>query len=162
VVELAGLPASVAGDAAWLRASADARDAGEGALDGIRALQGSVPDGGLRFRLAVLPSHLDAALVAVRAAGATALAYPGLGLLYAFFPRAANGETPPGQRAFRAVAAAARDARGGFECEAAPLAVKRACEMFGEPSPALGLFRALKERFDPDGVLNPGCFAGGL
>ena len=162
VVELAGAPAGVAGDAAWLRASADAVDAEDDALDGIRALQGSVPDGGLRFRLAVLPSRLDAVLAAVRAAGATALAYPGLGLLYAFFPPAANGETPPGQRAFRAVSAAARDARGGFVCEAAPLAVKRACEMFGEPSPAQELFRALKQRFDPEGVLNPGCFAGGL
>ena len=60
------------------------------------------------------------------------------------------------------MAAAASDGRGGFVCEAAPLAAKRAREMFGDPSPALGLFRALKQRFDPDGVLNPGCFAGGL
>jgi FAD/FMN-containing dehydrogenase len=34
--------------------------------------------------------------------------------------------------------------------------------VFGEPGEALALMRALKLRFDPRGVLNPGRFAGGL
>jgi FAD/FMN-containing dehydrogenase len=34
--------------------------------------------------------------------------------------------------------------------------------MHGDASPWMPLFEALKRRFDPSGVLNPGRFAGGL
>ena len=52
--------------------------------------------------------------------------------------------------------------RGSWRVEAAPLAVKRGLDVFGEPGERLGLLRRLKAEYDPDGVLNPGRFAGRL
>jgi glycolate oxidase FAD binding subunit len=40
--------------------------------------------------------------------------------------------------------------------------VKRAHDVFGDPPGGLGIMRALKQRFDPQGILNPGRFAGGV
>ena len=35
-------------------------------------------------------------------------------------------------------------------------------DVFGSPPAALPLMRALKERFDPEGILSPGRFVGGI
>jgi glycolate oxidase FAD binding subunit len=43
----------------------------------------------------------------------------------------------------------------------APAAVRALVDMFG-PVPALGLMRAVKAQFDPDGRMAPGRFAGGI
>jgi glycolate oxidase FAD binding subunit len=43
----------------------------------------------------------------------------------------------------------------------APAAVKHAVDVWG-PIPALDLMRRVKERFDPDGLLSPGRFVGGI
>jgi glycolate oxidase FAD binding subunit len=44
----------------------------------------------------------------------------------------------------------------------APLTVKKAIEVWGYSGNALAAMRKLKERFDPQGGLNPGRFVGGL
>ena len=62
--------------------------------------------------------------------------------------------------AFHTVAKAARDAGGHYICEAAPSWAKSGRDMFGEIGATGSIMRALKERFDPGGVLNPGRFAG--
>ena len=46
--------------------------------------------------------------------------------------------------------------------EDAPAELKRDCDVFGDPGDALPLERALKQRFDPAGILNPGRSAGRL
>jgi len=58
----------------------------------------------------------------------------------------------------------AESARRGWSCfiEGAPVSTKRAFDAFGPATSALPLMRALKQRFDPEGVLAPGRFAGGL
>ena len=53
-------------------------------------------------------------------------------------------------------------AEGNFVCEAAPAWAKAGREMHGEVGALLPLLEALKSRFDPGRVLNPGRFAGGL
>jgi glycolate oxidase FAD binding subunit len=45
---------------------------------------------------------------------------------------------------------------------ACPAAVKRGLDVWGSPSDAQPLMVRLKQRFDPDGILNPGRFVGGI
>ena len=161
VVELAGDARSVEGDAAWLAQQGGARPAEVGALDRVRALQGARPGASrLRFRISALASRLEPALAQLCAVSANVLVYPGLGLLYADV--SLEGERDPEEvgAAFRRIARTARAAGGGFACEAAPAWAKQGRDVFGEPPAALELMAALKRRFDPTGLLNPGRFAG--
>jgi glycolate oxidase FAD binding subunit len=52
---------------------------------------------------------------------------------------------------------------GSLVVERAPLALKRAAEVWGPvPETALAVMKRLKAEFDPRGTLNPGRFVGGL
>jgi glycolate oxidase FAD binding subunit len=156
VVELAGDDAVVARDARALADELGAAEAKPGALERVRDLQGETPDrDGLRFRVAVLGDRLDSVSDLLRAAGAALLVYPGSGLVFARFAAGVDA-------AWRGARAAAR-AGGGFAVlEAAPASAKAARDVFGDAPEELALWRALRQRFDPAGVLNPGRFAGRL
>jgi glycolate oxidase FAD binding subunit len=160
LVELAGEEPSVERDAAWLAAELGARGAEPGAVEALRELQ-TGPPAGLRFRVAALPSRLDAVLAELREAGASLLVHPGMGLLYAGFT-VAEGDATALEAAFRAGARAAQLGDGSWVLEEAPVWAKRGRDVFGEDAGALRLARALKARFDPQGVLNPGRFTGFL
>jgi glycolate oxidase FAD binding subunit len=149
VLELAGDDAAVAADRASLAARLGAQDAPAHAVDLVRGAQGG---GAVRFRVAALPSELDALRGALAAAGAGVLALPSRGLLYAHF--ASSAEAFPAQLA--AVSLAARRAHAAWRLEAAPLAARAACEVQGEPDGTAALQRALERAYDPAGVLNPG------
>ena len=90
------------------------------------------------------------------------LVHPGLGLVYAGFalpaaedPRRARRD--PAAASTRVAARRGRGrARGGAGVGQAR--ARRLRDLAG----ALPLARALKQRFDPDGLLNPGRFAGYL
>jgi glycolate oxidase FAD binding subunit len=162
VVELAGEAPAVERDASRLADSAGAGAALPGALDRVRELQAAVPTGfGVRARVSALPSKLPAAARALRAGGAALLVQPGLGTLHAAFA-AADGDAAGTERALDCAAAAARAGAGAARAEAAPAFAKRGRDVFGEPTEALAPMRALKNRFDPDGLLNPGRFWGRL
>jgi glycolate oxidase FAD binding subunit len=155
VVELAGDAPVVAGDGAWLAAEAGARESGAAALDALRRVQGEgATPGGLCFRLALRPSRLAAAAARLGAAGAGLLLYPGLALAWAEFP------AERGERAFAEVAGAAREAGGSWLLERAPAALRGDRDAWGDAAELLPLTRALKARFDPAGVLNPGRALG--
>jgi glycolate oxidase FAD binding subunit len=145
----------VAVDGAWLASELGARETTVAALDALRRLQadGGVP-GGLRFRLALRPSRLAAAAECLGAAGATVLAYPGLALAWAQFAPV------DAARGFDAVAAAARDAGGSWLLEQGLPALRAGRDAFGGGGELVALTRALKARFDPAGVLNPGRALG--
>lgn len=161
-VELAGDAPAVERDQGELGAAG--WEAAPGAeIDRIRERQGETPaPSGLRFRVGVLPSRLEGALVELRDLGASLLAYPGLRLLYASFALDESRSEPGAADAFAAVARVARAAGGSYVCEAAPAWAKTGREMFGEAAAATAIARALKRRFDPEGVLNPGRLAGGV
>ncbi len=161
VIEFAGDAPTVERDLVWLRKEHCASDAAEEAIGEIRDFQAEVPAPfGLRFRIGVLFSRLERTIVELRAAGASLLAYPGLQLVYASFAFGASPTEREVETIFRNVESAARSAGGGYVCEAAPTSIKAGRDMFGDLGASGSIVRALKQRFDPTGVLNPGRFAG--
>lgn len=163
IVEIAGDEAAVARDSARLAADFGAGDATRGVIDRVRGLQGeNFGPAGLRFRLSVLPSRLDRVLRELAVAGAALLVYPGSGLVFA---RIALDNIADGigvERAWLAMRSAARAGSGHVVLEAAPEWAKVARDVYGEATDEWRLSRALKARFDPAGILNPGRFVGGL
>ena len=79
-------------------------------------------------------------------------------------PRARR-RAAPGRRTAAVLAAwreAARARGGHLAVEWAPLGVREACPVWDPPGPGVALMRGLKARLDPQGVLNPGRFVGGI
>jgi glycolate oxidase FAD binding subunit len=56
----------------------------------------------------------------------------------------------------------AESAGGSLVVQSAPPSLRAAFNAWGTPPPSFGLMRALKERFDPQRLLQPGGFVGGL
>jgi glycolate dehydrogenase FAD-binding subunit len=163
VVELAGPSEVVERDARALAAQSGAADASRGALARLRNLQGGIfGPVGLLFRVSALPSRLPAALAALARGGGAALVYPGSGLVYAHFTLDLEGDGAGVEAAWRTARAAARQGGGHALLERAPTWAKQGGDVFGDPPEGMALMRALKQRFDPAGILNPGRFAGGL
>ena len=156
VVELAGDTPAVEHDAEWLGNEYDARPADEDLL--ARAAAGGLvaTESELLFRVSARASRLAGAACTLQQAGATLAVQPGLGLIHARF--GAGGQAP--LRAWETVATVARAAGGAVLLESAPLAVKRERDVFGGDPALLALTRSLKQRFDPQAVLNPGRFMG--
>jgi glycolate oxidase FAD binding subunit len=148
-LELAGDEAAVAADRALFAAKLGASEATEDAVGLVRGAQGG---GEVRFRVAVLPSEVEGLRGALCAAGASTLAYPARGLVYALF--AARESAFSAQLA--AVAAAATRANGAWRLEAAPLALRAGREVLGQPDATIPLQRAIKHAYDPQRILNPG------
>jgi glycolate oxidase FAD binding subunit len=123
--------------------------------------------GPLRAKASVLPTQIEEFLEGKTGAGALlgslgapALAvYPTLGILYVSGSPTDDLEAARGLSSARAAAAA----RGGsLVLEEAPAGVRAAVDVWGPAPPAFFLMRRLKERLDPQGLLNPGRFVGGL
>ena len=53
-------------------------------------------------------------------------------------------------------------AEGSVVVLQAPLDIKDSIDVWGPIGDALPLMRRVKERFDPEGILNPGRFVGGI
>ncbi len=163
LVELAGDAAAVAVDAAWLRETCGARAAGPGELDDAFAAAARVdPVDALRVRIAHLPTRLAKLTGGIEAAGGRWAALPAHGLCWAHFPLPGGAGEARVDEILAATRAAAREGAGRWRLEAAPLRARRGRDVFGDPDAALPLMRALKARFDPAAVLNPGRFAGAL
>jgi glycolate oxidase FAD binding subunit len=116
--------------------------------------------GPMRLKIAALPSAIELVMRDVVAplrgvlSGGGFVWYPTLGLGFL------TGATTKDQE----IAAAIQTARRSLvlTIEAAPLAVRRLANSWGEPGAALPLMRAMKQRFDPARRLSPGRFVGGI
>jgi FAD/FMN-containing dehydrogenase len=56
----------------------------------------------------------------------------------------------------------AEDREGNLIVERAPLRIKQQLDVWGEAGNAFPVMRAIKNQFDPDGILNPGRYVGRL
>jgi glycolate oxidase FAD binding subunit len=63
---------------------------------------------------------------------------------------------------FPELASLARARRGHAVIFAAPSALKQGWEVWGESPPTFSLMRRIKQQFDPQDLLNPGRFLGGI
>jgi glycolate oxidase FAD binding subunit len=161
VTEFAGDANSVRHDASWLAGRCDAASTDATAVTRVSDRQATLGVDGLRFRVGVLPSNLERVLRALLDSGAVTLAYPGLRTVYAGFDLTQADAGAVADR-FSEIARVAAVAGGEWVCEAAPGWAKRDRDVFGAPADLVPLYRELKHRFDPHGVLNPGRFAGGV
>lgn len=116
--------------------------------------------GPMRLKIAALPSAIELVMRDVvpplrgLLAGGGFIWYPKLGLGFLTGASTADQE----------IAAAIRKARGilALTIEAAPLAVRKLANSWGDPGAALPLMHAMKQRFDPARRLSPGRFVGGI
>jgi glycolate oxidase FAD binding subunit len=168
LLELAGDEPAVEGDRAWLAERVGAEPAEGVALDRARERLGAESPAPaaraaeIRIRVATVPTAVAPAAAALRAAGAAVVAQPARGLVHARAALAPDAGPEDAAPLLAAARAAAERGRGSWRIEAAPLAVKRGLDVFGDPGPRTELLRRLKAEYDPHAVLNPGRFAGGL
>jgi glycolate oxidase FAD binding subunit len=138
------------------------------AFEAVAALEGAADEArfasALRVRVTARVARLAAVHAALHAAGAALVVHPGLGLLCARFPLEAGSALPSSRvdAVLSAAREAARAGEGSAVLAAAPAFVRDGRDVFGEPPVSLALMRRLKAQFDPKGVLNPGCFVGGI
>ncbi len=138
------------------------------ALAALRDLRAAVADPLAVARVGVLPTQVGG--YAVEAA-ATARgfrlrlltgAHAGNGILTLVL---AGDEGGGPERAVKALAQLRDQARalgGQFLVEWAPLAVKEEVAVWDPPGPAVRLMQRIKAQLDPQGILNPGRFVGGI
>jgi len=163
LLELAGDAASVSADREALERDAGAAPTDAADLDA--ALRDPAPGPDLHFCVSGLATRLADCVETLQRAGAALRVLPGLGLVRARLAAASGDSDDADARAsaaFDAVARAAQSAGGRHLCEAAPAAAKRGRDVFAAPPAEVRLTRALKQRFDPRGILNPGRGPGGV
>ena len=141
----------------------------EGAAAGLWQAVGQItqpPTGGIVAKASVLPSRAPELIERIEAIGREALRLPRIvchvtaGIAYSAWPAADEPEAD--LRLVTSLRKVAASLGGTLVVEAAPPAVKERLDVWGEPGADFTVMRGLKEQFDPQGVLNPGRFLGGL
>jgi glycolate oxidase FAD binding subunit len=103
----------------------------------------------------LLPTELEAMIIGDCGVGLVQLCVASAGL-------AAGSRQETLLRALAALPALVIADGGYAVVESAPPAVKAELEVWGPPPSSLSLLKALKCRFDPEAILSPGRFIGGL
>ncbi|MGH2398839.1 MAG: FAD-binding oxidoreductase [bacterium] len=123
----------------------------------------SPSNGHALFRLTVPLGSVGAAADALSRgkAGASTesgawIAHAGSGTLWLRVPASAVRET------FAKLVALANEHRGHAVLAASQPSIKRDLDVWGPPPPSLGIMREIKQRFDPQGLFNPGRFVAFL
>ena len=116
-------------------------------------------ENGVLLKLTCLPSDVAALVAAIeRRTGASpqVVAHAGNGIVYVALPEAEDAEK------VRQIVGEAIERGGSGVVERAPLELKRQIDGWGPARGDFPLMQALKAQFDPQGILNPGRFVGGI
>ena len=114
------------------------------------------------------PVSAECADITVRGQGPDQLTDPGFGSVRLFWPESEDGSTRASGEdqavldAIQKVRSIAYQYQGSAVVEHCPLGVKRQIDVWGDSPDSLKVMQALKKRFDPDDILNPGRFLGGI
>ena len=123
----------------------------------------------LVLRLGVLPSHVHTVMEAVArqlsfiGPPAMVLGDCGVGAMWVCAQWPATGPSAQQDRLAHAIAelsSAVAGEDGHVVVEAAPAELKATLDVWGKPRGTLSLLKALKTKFDPARILNPGRFVG--
>jgi glycolate oxidase FAD binding subunit len=89
-------------------------------------------------------------------------AHAGSGIVRLGFEVGAGAPLPPLRDALAALRGRAEEAEGSLVLEAAPVALKRALDAWGRVRDGVAVTKRLKAELDPEAVMNPGRFVGGI
>ncbi len=110
-------------------------------------------------RVATLPNSLDNAIEALASHGNAAfVAQPGYGMMNAHW----FGENVPSAEAIHGMRQEIRAVRGALIVERAPHQMKATLDVWDYTGESIDIMRRLKAQYDPNGILNPNRFAGGI
>jgi glycolate oxidase FAD binding subunit len=112
--------------------------------------------GGVTIRATVPPTALMAIADAIAESGAAVAALPGVGTLHASWTESPSLDT------VRTLRGSCESAHGAFVLQSAPVELKREAGVWGATRGDFAMMQRLKEQFDPNRVLNPGRFVGGI
>ena len=144
----------------------DARDSAWRARSGLRL--GAFAETAAAMKWVVLPTQVSDVMeqgsaIAQRAGlGAALAAHAGVGVVEAVLAGGASADATKISEVLTEWRRIVRRAGGQAVIESAPLAVKERVPVWDDPAPALRMMLRIKSQLDPNGVLNPGRFVGGI
>jgi glycolate dehydrogenase FAD-binding subunit len=144
----------------------DARDAAWRGRGGLRHV--AFTETAAVMKWVVLPAQVadvmeQGAGLAQRAGLAAALAaHAGVGVVEAVLAGGGRADAAKVSEVLAEWRRLVRAARGQALVESAPLAVKERVPVWDDPGPALRIMRGIKAQLDPNDLLNPGRFVGGI